>query len=190
MNWPIALVSQSADIPLGETVELVDVFGHIAREHAAGIYRLAFRLSGSDADAQDLAQETFLRAWRGIRSFRGESRVRTWLIRILVNVAGEKARRKRMVRLTEEAGDRGRGDPGEDMARRDLVRRVLGAVHALPRRQREAMLLRVRGELSYRDIGEVMGIRPAVVKLHLVAARKRLAAKFGREIEDWGLGKR
>jgi len=190
MNWPIALVSQSADLPFGEAVDLADVFSRIAREHASGIYRLAFRISGCDADAQDLAQETFLRAWRGIRSFRGDARVRTWLIRILLNVAGEKARRRRMVRLTTEAPDGRNGDPGEEFARRDLVRRVLGAVHALPRRQREAMLLRVRGELSYQDIGEVMGIRPGVVGLHLVAARKRLAATFGREIEEWGLGRR
>jgi len=190
MNWPIALVSQSAEIPLGEAVDLADAFSRVAREHAAGIYRLAFRMTGRAEDAEDLAQETFLRAWRGIRGFRGDARVRTWLIRILLNVAGERARRRRMARLTAEARDGRTGDPGEDLARRDLVRRVLAAVHSLPRRQREAMLLRARGGLSYRDIGEVMGIRPGVVKLHLVAARKRLARKFGNEIREWGLRER
>lgn len=190
MNWPIALVSRTADIPLAESADRADAFTRIARDQAAGIFRLAFRLTGSEADAEDLTQETFLRAWRGLRSFRGDSRVRTWLIRILLNAATDRSRRRRTMRLTVEARDARGAEPADDLARRDFVRRVLAAVHGLPRRQREAMLLRVRGELSYRDIGEVMGIRPAVVKLHLAAARKRLAEKFGREIEEWGLARR
>ena len=188
MNWPIALAS--ADLPFEEAADLADVFTRIARDHAAGVYRLAFRMTGREADAEDLTQETFLRAWRGLRSFRGDSRVRTWLIRILLNAATDRSRRRHPARLTTEARDVRGAEPADRLARRDLVRRVLEAVHALPRRQREAMLLRVRGELSYRDIGEVMGIRPGVVKLHLVAARKRLAAKFGAEIEEWGLARR
>ncbi len=190
MNWPIALTGQAADIPLGDAVDIADVFSRVARDHTAGIYRLAFRMTGREADADDLVQETFLRAWRGLGSFRGDSRVRTWLIRILLNAATDRSRRKRMALLTRETHDERGTEPADDLARRDLVHRVLVAVHALPKRQREAMLLRVRGELSYRDIGEVMGIRPAVVKLHLIAARKRLAAKFGAEIEEWGLGRR
>jgi RNA polymerase sigma-70 factor (ECF subfamily) len=183
MNWPIALTSQAT----GESADLADLFGRVAREHAAGIYRLAFRLTGRTEAADDLTQETFLRAWKGIRSFRGESTVRTWLIRILLNTAGERARRKRTVLLAREVDDGRAVDPGVDLARRDLVRRLLVAVDALPRRQREALLLRVRGGLSHREISEVMKIRPGVVKLHLVAARKRLRRSFGDEIAEWGL---
>jgi RNA polymerase sigma-70 factor (ECF subfamily) len=144
-------------------------------------------MTGRADAADDLTQETFLRAWKGIRSFRGESTVRTWLIRILLNIAGERARRKRTVLLAIEVDDGRTADPGEDLARRDLVGRLLTAVDALPRRQREALLLRVRGGLSHREIAEVMKIKPGVVKLHLVAARKRLRKRFGTEIEEWGL---
>jgi RNA polymerase sigma-70 factor (ECF subfamily) len=181
MNRPIAM-TRSAEFPIAARSDLSEAFSLIARRHTADVYRLAFRMTGSAPDADDLVQETFLRAWRGLPGFRGESAVRTWLIRILLNAAGERRRRRKLQQLSVESRDRRIPDPADDLARRDLVGRVLAAVHSLPRRQREAMLLRARGGLSYREIAEVMAIRPEVVKLHLVAARKKLGRKFGKEI--------
>ena len=156
-------------------------FERLVTCHSASIYRLALRLTESPADAEDLVQETFLRAWRGIRRFRGESRYRTWLVRILLNAAAN--RRRALGRAAPPEPPPGpNGDPAEATVRRELLRRVLDAVQALPRRQRETILLRARGGLSLDEIAEVLGIGKGVVKVHLHRARRKLLRRFGPEI--------
>ena len=60
-------------------------FAELVRRHQGLVYRVALRMLGSDADAQDAAQDTFVRAWRGLHGFRGQSTVATWLYRIVTN---------------------------------------------------------------------------------------------------------
>lgn len=163
-----------------------EAFAGIVREHAVSIFRMASRLVADPADAEDLVQETFLRAWRGIRRFRGEAKVRTWLTRILLNAARDRARRRRPASLSHETPAPGEDHGAHGAARRDLLARVLAAIHVLPRRQRETLLLRARAGLSYAEIAELLGIRPGVVKVHLVRARRKLRKKFGHEIVDAG----
>jgi RNA polymerase sigma-70 factor (ECF subfamily) len=157
--------------------------------HAPGIWRLARRLAASRADAEDLFQETFLRAWRGIRRFRGEAGLSTWLTRILLNVELDRRRRNR-VRSAAPPRRTGPGpDPADQLARREWLDRVLEFVDGLPRRQRECLLLRARAGLPIREVAEMMRIRPAAVKAHLVQARRKLLRRFGREAKEWGLTK-
>ena len=156
-------------------------FERLVAGHSAAIYRLALRITGSPADAEDLVQETFLRAWRGIRRFRGEARFRTWLTRILLNANAN--RRRSLARPAPPEPPPGpNGDPAEATARRDLLGRVLDAVHSLPRRQRETILLRARAGLSVAEVAEVLGIGKGVVKVHLSRARRKLVRRFGSEI--------
>lgn len=155
-------------------------FERLVNEHAATALALARRLLPTAEDAEDAVQETFLKAWRGLPRFRAEAKVSSWVYRILVNTC-----RDRLRRTLRQAGPRDAAhptDPSRAAAGRDLVARVLSAVEGLPRRQRECLLLRVRAELTYREIGEVLGISAGVVKLHLVAARKSLVLRFGREV--------
>ncbi len=163
------------------------VFARLVREHAGVLPALARRLAGDAAEAEDLVQETYLRAWRGLPRFRAEARFRTWLCRILLNVARDHHRRRPPVPGAGAPAREG-PDPAEGLARRDLLRRVLSAVDALPPRQREALLLRVQGGLSYREIAKVLGIRRGVVREHLVRARKKLLARFAKEVAEWGIG--
>jgi RNA polymerase sigma-70 factor (ECF subfamily) len=186
MSAPAEIAILAAEPAQGTSCPRREAFAGIVREHAASISRLASRVVADPADAEDLVQETFLRAWRGIRRFRGDAKVRTWLARILLNAARDQARRRRPARLTGETPAPGRDHGAHGAARRDLLARVLAAVHALPRRQRETLLLRARAGLSYEEIAEMLAIRPGVVKLHLVRARKKLRRKFGHEIEDAG----
>ena len=72
-----------------------------AREHAGAMYRLALRLAASPADAEDLVQETFLRAWRGIGRFRGDSGLKTWLYRILLNTSHKLRKQRRALPVAE-----------------------------------------------------------------------------------------
>lgn len=160
-------------------------FSRAVLDHGDALFALAVRLAPSRSDAEDLFQEALLRAWRGLPKFRGDAKLSTWLYRILLNVW-----RKRRPRLAEAAADADtanpRADPARTAARRETVARVLEAVDDLPRRQREALLLRARGGLGYAEIAAAMGIRRGAVKSHLVLARRKLLARFGDEIRLLG----
>ncbi len=156
----------------------------LVTEHSSAIFGLAMRLSGNRTDAEDLVQETYLKAFKGIGKLRKQSSERGWLRRILVNAWRDRYRRSRQtVPLLDPAGKP--SDPAEGLARRDLLRRVIAGIRKLPRRQREALLLRVRGRLSYAEIADAMAIRKGAVKAHLVQARRKLIARFGEEIAEW-----
>ena len=161
------------------------IFSRLVREHAAVLYGLAYRLAPSPdpTEAEDLVQEALLRAWRAFGGFRREADLRTWLYRILVNVSHD--RRRSLARLFRRrpAPRPPPPDPAERMEGREVVERVLDAGTHLSRRQRECLLLRVRGNLSYREIAEVLRIREGVVKLHLVHARRKLLDRFGEEVD-------
>ena len=160
-------------------------FDRLVTEHSGSIWGLAMRLSGNRTDAEDLVQETFLKAFKGIRKLRKQGSERGWLRRILVNAWRDRYRRSRpTVPLLDPAG--APSDPAGNLARRDLLERVIAGIGKLPRRQQEALLLlRVRGRLSYTEVAEAMAIRKGAVKSHLVSARRRLIAQFGKEIEEW-----
>lgn len=181
-------MSPTRDRPAAE--ESRDRFDRLVKEHGPAVYRLAARLSPCREDAEDLLQETFLRAFKGLARFRGDSSPRTWLYRILLNLSRSRRRPPPAGRGAEEQAAPSAGDPARTTARRDLVARLLAAIGRLPRRQREAILLRVRGGLSYGEIAEVMGIRKGAVKAHLVQARRKLLARFGEEVAEWGIAVR
>lgn len=160
------------------------VFGRAVAECSPAVWRLARRLAATRADAEDLFQETFLRAWRGIRRFRGDAAISTWLTRILLNVAHDRRRRARPLPTAVAPPAPTGADPADGLARRELLGRVLAAIDRLPRRQRECLLLKARGGLAVREVAEVLGIGEAAVKSHLLAARKKLVRKFGREVDE------
>lgn len=155
-------------------------FERLVTEHAGRIHGLARRL-GPAGEAEDLVQETFVRAWRGIHRFRREAELGTWIYRILLNACRDRFRRR--ARQLASAPERTPpSDPAVAAQRRELVDRVFLAVGQLPPRQREALLLRTKAGLSYAEIASVMGVRTGSVKSHLVAARRTLVARFGSEL--------
>jgi len=159
-------------------------FDRLVTEHSGSMWGLAMRLTGDRTDAEDLVQETYLKAFKGLRKLRKHNSERGWLRRILVNAWRDRYRRSRpTVPLLDPAG--APPDPAGRLAHRDLLERVLSGIHQLPRRQREALLLRVRGRLSYAEVADAMAIRKGAVKAHLVQARRKLIATFGKEIEEW-----
>lgn len=157
-------------------------FGRLVREHAVILHGLARRLATHPEDAEDLVQETFLRAWKDRGRFRGDADIGTWLYRILLNVCLDRRRRHARLLRWGRAPRRPPPDPLRQAARRDLLDRVFEAVAGLPGRQRECLLLRVRAGLSYREVAEVMGIGEGGVKSHLVQARRTLLRCFGEEV--------
>lgn len=159
-------------------------FDDLVREHAGAIVNLARAMTGSDAEADDLAQETFVRAWRGFGRFRGESSVRTWLYGIALNVIRtHRARRTRAARVfgvlsRRDAADEdplervaAAGDLEGQLAARDAIDRALAA---LPAELRETLVLRDVQGLDYREISVVLGVPIGTVESRIFRARQRL----------------
>lgn len=161
-----------------------EAFDELVRRHQTAIVGLARALTGGGADAEDLAQEVFVRAWRSLRGFRGESAFRTWLHQIAVNVVrshhGRLARLRRY--LITPAADAGEEtDPVERAADRlDLEAGVLRrdaidkALAALPDELRVAVVLRDVQGLEYREIADLLGIPIGTVESRIFRGRQRL----------------
>ena len=177
-----------AHVDLGERRQ---AFVRLVQTHAGRAHALARRLLGDDR-ADDAVQEAFLRAWRGLARFRDEARIETWLYRIVLNVCRDRWRaRPAPASLGAEPERAGPAfDPERRLLSRDLAARVWRATASLTPRQRECLVLRAQVGLGHGAIAELLGVAPAVVKLHLVNARRALLERFAKEVEEWGIEKR
>jgi RNA polymerase sigma-70 factor, ECF subfamily len=158
-----------------------EAFMQLVRAHQAGVRAFAHGLVGDRMLAEDIAQEAFLRAWRGLAAFRGDAGFATWLYAITRRAALDQLRRPalRTVPVDQAAAlaDRRAGDP---VLRGDLER----ALQALEPVQREAFLLVVVLGLSYQEAGDLMGCPAGTVASRVFRARTRLAAALSVREED------
>ena len=150
------------------------------RDYGDGILRQCFLLLGDRAQAEDAAQETFLRAWRAYGSFRGGSSERTWLTAIAANVCRNLLRapweRRRVdLSLLEER-------PAEEPAEPDDT--VLRAVLSLPAKYRQVVVLYYYRECSTGEIAEMLGLPQGTVSVRLKRARERLRPMLKEWSED------
>lgn len=149
----------------------------LVRRHARALGRfLGAGVSGADADVDDLVQETFIRAFRALKQFRGQCRFRTWLMTIGGNVlkdAYRRAKRARVVPLAEELRDTD-GDPHAHAEAGEMEARLVEGLGRLPRMQREVFLLRAQQGLEYEEIAAALGTTPGAARVHFHHAVKRL----------------
>ena len=156
-------------------------FGELVRRHQSAVRGLLRQLTRTDlALADDLAQDTFMRAYKHIRSFRGEARFSTWLYRIAYNCFREDARRrKELVGIDEEQlqaeADPQTVDPG---LRHDLMH----ALNLLPLRERSAVLLCCQNGLSHDEAARVLDIPLGTVKTNVLRGREKLK----KMLAAWG----
>ena len=156
-------------------------FGELVRRHQSAVRGLLRQLTRTDlALADDLAQDTFVRAYRHIRSFRGEARFSTWLYRIAYNCFREDARRrKELVGIDEEQlqaeADPQAVDPG---LRHDLMH----ALNLLPLRERSAVLLCCQNGLTHDEAARVLDIPLGTVKTNVLRGREKLK----KMLAAWG----
>lgn len=150
-------------------------FRLLARRHLPRALGLARRLTGNDADAEELAQEAMLRVWVNAPRWRPEAAVSTWLYRIVVNLCLNRRRRAPFAPL-DDAGDP--ADPGPDvlarMEARERERRIEAAIAALPDRQRAAIALTYREGLSNAETAAVLETTVSGVETLLVRAKRTL----------------
>jgi RNA polymerase sigma-70 factor, ECF subfamily len=159
-------------------------FDELVRATYTDVYTLAYRLTGDEEDARDVTQEAYLRAYKGLRRFRGDARFSTWMYRITANCAStalSKRSRNRHDQLDDEAviaDDRPEVDP-EAMADAELLReRVNAALEELPERLRAVVVLRDVYDLPHQAIADELGISEAAAKVRLHRARRRLRQRL------------
>jgi RNA polymerase sigma-70 factor, ECF subfamily len=153
-------------------------FDRLVLEHLPACERFAVKLSGDALAAEEIVQEALLKATRGWHRFRGESRFKTWLFRIVINAW----RDHRSVRevpgvVTEEPMDASAGPVGEAMGA-ELGEAVARAVSALPARQREVVVLIVYERMDAGEAAAVLGINAQNVRTNLHLGRERLREKL------------
>jgi RNA polymerase sigma-70 factor, ECF subfamily len=161
-----------------------EAFTRLVEQHQQSIYRLCRRFVTTHEDASDLSQEVFLRAYRGLRQFRGQSSISTWLHRIAVNVCLNRVTTKEpATEPIEGLRDIDSGSPAaiEEVLRRERAERVRAAINELPRKQRATLVLRLYRELSHQEIANVLGSSVGAAKANLFHALRNLKKLLGDE---------
>lgn len=141
------------------------------------IHSVAYRMTGSMADADDLTQEAFIRAFQQIRSYRGEAKFSSWLCRIVMNAAlNWRQRETRRAEIHKNwAQETLPGGSGEENAVADEhSRRVQDALARLPAKQRAAIILTVYEEMNHAEAARTLGCSEATVSWRVFAARAKL----------------
>ena len=166
----------------------VNAFEDLVTEHEKGVYAIAQRMTGNAEDAADMTQETFIKAYNSLSSFRGDSKFSVWLYRIATNVCLDFLRsrsRKPTVSLSVEDDDgeetqmdiADESQSPEQLLERGLTRdAVRRGLKSLSPEYRQILLLREIQGLSYEEIAEALALEVGTVKSRIFRARKRLCA--------------
>ena len=170
----------------------MDAFETIVNANEKAGFNLALRQLGNREDAEDAAQEVFVKAYSALKSFRGESKLSVWLYRITSNVCVDMLRRRRdTVSLSLEAEEGAEldlpsdsFDPAVLVERSDLKVQLAQALKSLSDDYREILLLRAIGGLSFEEIAETLSLDIGTVKSRIFRARKKLAEILGNNSEN------
>jgi RNA polymerase sigma-70 factor, ECF subfamily len=176
----VAYGSHTAEADLIEAAKAGDqeAFRHLVERYQGAVYNLAYRMLGSPEEAEDAAQEIFVRLYRQLGRYDPERKFSTWTLAIATNYCIDQLRRRRMQLVPLEniipwARARDAGPEGEALSResRDEVQRLL---KDLPEKYRAPLVLRYWEELSCAEIAEILGVPEGTVKTQIHRARKAL----------------
>lgn len=163
-------------------------FGKLVRRHQQRVYRLALHLTGNAGEADDVTQETFLRAYRAITSFDARADLFTWLYRICVNVALNLRRQRRRQstdlddpRVPEAAFDGPGSDPARAAEQAQAYRALARAMDGLSEALRTTLILACVDQLPYKDIAQVLGCSEGTVAWRVHEARRQLREAMSDE---------
>ncbi len=156
-------------------------FDEIVAAHRWEVYRVARRILGNHEDAAEATQEAFVRAWKGLRRFRGEAQLRTWLVRIALHSALSLRARRDGQQPLPDAGQAPEASGGaeEELLRRERETRLRLAVAELPPRQQQVVWMKIFAEMSHAEVAAVMGLSEGAVKAHLHQAVANLRRRLG-----------
>jgi RNA polymerase sigma-70 factor (ECF subfamily) len=159
-----------------------EAFDTIVERHRRHVYQLCYRFVGNHEDASDLAQDVFIRAYRGLKTFKSQASLGTWLYRIGVNVClnrvSAKAPKSESLEPLLSTSDERIASHGEDatdaLLRGERAVRVRAAIAKLPRKQRATLVLRVYHDLPHDEIARVLGSSVGAVKANFFHALNNL----------------
>ncbi|TWF92931.1 RNA polymerase sigma factor [Saccharopolyspora dendranthemae] len=160
-------------------------FDELVRRHTATMYRVAFRVLGDRAEAEDAVQEAWVSAWRSLSRFRGDAAPTTWLYRVVTNSALSQARRRWAVPMdiSDESmnhllTDDGTGNPEGKAVRSEEADLVHRAIATLEPSQRVPLVLREFEGMSYEEIAEVLEVNTTALRSRLHRARLALLSRL------------
>lgn len=158
-------------------------FDVIVTRHQRHVYQICYRFVGTHEDAADLAQDVFVRAYRGLRKFKGDSALGTWLYRVAVNTSLNKVSGRKPAHESIDAGTplEAPGEhPDKALMRREDAVRVRRAIRQLPPKQRATLVLRMYRELPHEQIAAILNSSVGAVKanfFHAMANLKKYLAE-------------
>lgn len=155
-----------------------EAFSALVETYETSVYRLALRMCGNAHDAEEVTQEAFLAAWKGLPAFRGESKFSSWLYQLTSNAAIDFLRREKRHRgatpIEEEVDLAAPGTPQQAAEEAELREALQQALDALTPEHRQVFLLRQMQQMSYEEIGRLLGLESGTVKSRLSRAKKQL----------------
>ena len=155
-----------------------EAFSALVETYETSVYRLALRMCGNAHDAEEVTQEAFLAAWKGLPAFRGESKFSSWLYQLTSNAAIDFLRREKRHRgatpIEEEVDLAAPGTPQQAAEEAELREALQQALDALTPEHRQIFLLRQMQQMSYEEIGRLLGLESGTVKSRLSRAKKQL----------------
>ena len=161
-----------------------ELLKRMAEQHGKAVYRLALRYTGNSFTAEDIAQETFLRACAGLQGYDRSRPARPWLLRIALNLCRNRQRSAREIPMDERIGaveaDPGPG-PEHIYLQRERDLELAEALQGLPPKYREVLILKHVNELSYAEIVAVLGLNLSLVKNRLYRGRIALREALKKE---------
>lgn len=170
-----------------------EAFETLVARHQYRVIGTIAKMLGSDTEAEDLAQQVFLRVWQSAPRYQPGAKFTTWLLTITRNLVFNESRRRSRARLVplesdDEFGPRDRPDPhtttaAEQSVQKELEAAIDDAIAALPEQQRLAVILRRYEDLSYEDIATILKVSVPSVKSLLFRARTELKERLARHLE-------
>lgn len=171
----------------------IEAFEELVNRYEKKIYRLGVRLMGNETDAEDVLQDTFLKAFEHLKDFREDSRFYTWLVRIAVNEGLMKLRKRRSDKaqpMEDSVDDDGqviprdfrdwKPNPEQEMGQKEMEKILLDAAGALPPSLRTVFFLRDVEELSTEETADALGLTTGAVKARLFRARFQLREELSK----------
>ena len=156
----------------------------LVETHQARVIGTISKMLGSDAEAEDLAQQVFIRVWKSAPRYRPTAKFTTWLFRITRNLVFNELRRKRhfadQAEEIPEPTERGDKEPDRVLMGEELQLAIQDAINRLPDSQRMAIILRRYEEMAYEEIAKVMGTTVPAVKSILFRARAELRERLAK----------
>jgi len=164
-------------------------FSELMRRYQERVYWVARRIVGSHDDADDIAQETFVKAYLALGEFRGESSFFTWIYRIAVNLSLNALRKRQVLNYLHESELLSRilpspDDPEKDLEQSEMESALQRAVKALPEKQKAVFVMRYYDGMSYEEIGRVLKTSVGGLKANYFHALRKVREKMRNEIQD------